>query len=63
LEQQPEAPAKTVNIRGLKNWAVQQLPPLSKLRMLLLAENETMSPEVFLAKWSTWELLLREELV
>jgi hypothetical protein len=53
---------KTVSIRALKNWAQTELPSGSKTRALILSEPENLSPESFLAKWSSWGLLLREEL-
>lgn len=57
----PPDAAKLISIRLLKHWAAEYLPSSSKLRVLILAEDETMSPEAFMAKWSSWQLLLKEE--
>ena len=48
------------NIRVLKNYAV-DLPKDSRLRDLILAEDDELDAEEFLAKMDLWLKLLRME--
>jgi hypothetical protein len=53
--------SREVDIRPLKDLAIEMLPENSPLRKVLLAERDRMSPYEFLAKMETWQYLLRIE--
>ena len=46
-----------VDIRPLKRFATERLPPLSPLRDVLLNEKNVMEPQVFLHALQIWLLL------
>ena len=45
---------KQLDVRSLKKWAKKKLPSDSKLRELILLDEDRMLPEAFLAKMDVW---------
>ena len=54
-------PIRAVNISGLKSFATESLPCISRLRAVLLSERDQLTPEDFLAKMDVWMRLLNIE--
>jgi hypothetical protein len=52
---------KTVNITKLKDFVMENFPPESELRELILSEKDVMPVEDFLSKSELWFKLLRME--
>jgi len=48
---------KTVDVRRLKIWARKNLPNSSRLREVILLDEDRMLPEAFLAKMDVWLVL------
>lgn len=46
--------SKSLDARGLKAWARKNLPGNSKLREVILLDEDHMLPEAFLAKMDVW---------
>ena len=46
--------SKSLDTRGLKAWARKNLPGDSKLREVILLDEDHMLPEAFLAKMDVW---------
>ena len=46
--------SKSLDTRGLKAWARKNLPGDSKLREVILLDEDQMLPEAFLAKMDVW---------
>jgi len=53
-----KASEKPVNIRPLKDFAV-QLPKNHPLKNVLLQERDTLTASEFIAKMETWQALLK----
>ena len=51
--------SRTVNISSLKDFAAENLPPDHPLRLVLFAQDDIMSAEVFLAMVPVWQKLAR----
>ena len=45
---------KSLDIRRLKHWVIKQLKPDSKLREVILLEEDYLLPEEYLAKLGVW---------
>ena len=43
-----------VDLRGLKAWAAKSLPRGSKLREVIMLDEDRLTPEAFLAKLQVW---------
>ena len=43
-----------VDLRSLKAWAAKNLPRSSKLREVILLDEDRLAPEAFLAKMDVW---------
>lgn len=54
-----KATSPNVNLRPLKQFALEKLRERSVLREVLLSEKDEMLPVEFLAKMQTWLFLLR----
>ena len=48
---------RLVDIRRLKRWVRRHLPAGSKLREVILLDEDRMLPEAFLAKMDVWLVL------
>ena len=46
--------SKSLDTQGLKAWARKNLPGNSKLREVILLDEDHMLPEAFLAKMDVW---------